>query len=167
MHRPAQFLIGDVALLLAAHATEHVRLCAKETAALQEPCRAPVWLEGNPPRFGVLRVRPRDADLVRVLQHMTVLNVQHRAKTKPLPHSPYLVTPENRYWGLRTFTMLVEDASTRRVASWRRFRAVHNSSETIRRSGTSFRPNGTARTYSDASYADAAKHDSRPDDPTC
>ena len=66
----------------------------RETAALQKPREASVWLEGNTPRFGVLRVRHWDADLVCVPQDVPVLNLQHLAESAagferpddPIPH---------------------------------------------------------------------------------
>jgi len=68
---------ADRALVFASGSAERVRFQTEESAPLQELRKPALRLEGKATRFGVLRVLCRDADLVRIPEHVTVLDFQH------------------------------------------------------------------------------------------
>src|SRR5471032_465001 len=71
----------DGALVLAGRAAEGVPVGAKESAPLQELRKPTARLKWNATRFRVLGVLGGDTDLVRVPDHVTVLDLQHLTET--------------------------------------------------------------------------------------
>ena len=71
---------SDRALKFAGGSAERVRFQTEESAPLQELREPALGFKGNSTRFGVLRVLRGNADLVRVPEHMPVLDLQHFAE---------------------------------------------------------------------------------------
>ncbi len=70
----------DRALVLAAGPAEYVRLWAEEAPPLEDLREASLRLERNAARLRVRRVLSGDDDLMRVPEHMAVVDLQHLAE---------------------------------------------------------------------------------------
>src|SRR5262249_11120946 len=71
---------SDRALVLALRRAEYEALGAEEPSSLQQVGEPSLRFERNTAGFGVLRVVGRNDDLMRVPEHMTVLDLQHLAE---------------------------------------------------------------------------------------
>jgi hypothetical protein len=67
-------------LIRAGRRAEHETLRAEKPSSLQQLRETPLRLERNAPRLRVLGVFGRDDDLMRIPEHVPILDLQHFAQ---------------------------------------------------------------------------------------